>query len=230
MIIICTNGWENTPLLASIWLLPVLGNGLFTIAGMIEVKLHRGYFWRPTKLGWWVAWSDFFGSLLFTVGSFSGYGVSAPVANAFNVLGAVLFTYASFLGCIQWKLNQYGNSFLPQLNLGKLPKQVRNRATQYYQLFFLFVCMLQLACEVTKISASVLREADESGVLKSNIQFGLEQILPIGVPMGMLLWSSATSGTKEVPPYSYVLWWLRFLVLAETAASLLFLPLIFADF
>lgn len=105
-----------------------------------------------------------------------------------------------------WSLEQYGNSYLPELNIARPSEQ---RSVRWYHLFFTFVYCLNITLSVTGISMAA----------RCNGVRIVDQLLKLLIPTGLLILSSAVHTVPEGPPFSYLLWWLRFTMLYQLAVD-----------
>ena len=95
-----------------------LGSCLFVAGAALEVWHNDGFrHFRPRKLAFWTAWCDLAGSLLFLAGSLAMYAEDEDAVDWCFVVGCVFFLASSLCGLWMWKLEQYGNTYLPELNL-----------------------------------------------------------------------------------------------------------------
>lgn len=189
------------------WWMGFFGGLGFTIAGLCEVIAHKGWKFRPHKMGWWVSWFNFFGGSLFAVAAAIGFyfEVSPEYALAAKwsyLIGSFLYLIGSILSLTMWKTEQFGLAFMPELNLTE-EKNKRNTVS-FVQLPFLFMYCCTSAISVTGLVYSWC--ADDYWDHFSTF------ILALVIPTGVLCLGSVIHRVPEEPPYSYLLWFLRFIM------------------
>jgi hypothetical protein len=109
---------------------------------------------------------------------------------------------------------QYGNTYLPELNLVK-PTGAKQRLAgggtmvQGFQVFFVLLYTAVLTLSVATISLTMRCDPDRA----------LGTILDLLVPLGMIGLGSAIHTIPEGPPFSYLLWWLRLAMAAQLVSE-----------
>lgn len=220
----------------------VAGSVLFVGGAALEVWHNQGFnHFRPKKLAFWVSWCDLVGSLLFLAGSACGTATlfvddgdddssaSQETKPRLNdgltytfVVGSAFFLGSSLAGLWMWKLEQYGNTYLPELNTTK-PSVLR--AVKGYQVFFALVYATILTVAVTGISLSVrCGKSGKDGAVRTQ-----DQVLRVFIPLGLLAVGSIVHATPEVAPFSYLLWWFRVAMLYQLFVEILELGTICND-
>lgn len=192
----------------------VMGSCLFVAGASLEVWHNDGFtHFRPRKLAFWTAWCDLAGSLLFLAGSLAMYAEDQDDAVDWCfVAGCVFFLASSLCGLWMWKLEQYGNTYLPELNLTGPSRDARGLVrVRGFQVFFVLVYAAILTLATSNISLAA-RCAPER-VLSS--------VLGVLMPLGLLALGSALHTVPEGPPFSYLLWWFRAAMLYQLAVEAL---------
>lgn len=178
----------------------------FTIGGAVSFMNNQCYKWRPYKLGWWCAHFNMYGGLLFlfpcVVAIARGEDNTAWVVMPY-LIGSSLYLVSAVISLLMWKMDMFGGAMEPRLNL-VLSRHKRTRKYQVYQLPFL-VLYAFTAC----VGISYLNYALQCDVPAITMSDGLfATILPIGI----LALGSVIHRTPEIAPWSYLLWFLRFIM------------------
>jgi len=189
------------------WWMGFFGGVGFTLGGLCELIAHKFWKFRPHKLGWWIAYVNFTGGLLFAIAAAIGfyYEVSPQYALAAKwayLIGSIFYLIGGVLSLLMWKTEQFGLAFMPELNLTK-SKNKRNTVS-FLQLPFLFMYCCTSAISVSGIVYTVCA-GDRWNVVS-------DQILSLVIPTGVLCLGSVIHRVPEEPPYSYLLWFLRFIM------------------
>jgi len=189
------------------WWMGFFGGVGFTLGGACELIAIKFWKWRPHKLGWWVAYLNFTGGLLFAIAAAIGFYYEespqyALAAKWCYLIGSISYLFGSVLSLVMWKTEQFGLAFMPQLNLTK-NKNKRNTVS-YIQLPFLFLYCVTSAVSVSGIVYSHCA-GDDWDIVSSFI-------LGLVIPTGVLCLGSVIHRVPEEPPYSYLLWFLRFIM------------------
>jgi len=103
-------------------------------------------------------------------------------------------------------MEQYGNTYAPELNLTK-PSVTHGAVprVQGFQVFFVGVYATILTLSVTTISLT--QQCEPARVAGS--------VLDLFIPLGLLGLGSALHTVPEGPPFSYLLWWFRVAMLYQ---------------
>jgi hypothetical protein len=189
-----------------------VGSLFFTFGASYELSHNHGLRFRPSRLGWWISWSDTMGSVLFLIGALNMYpGVIAEweklsvngqvyASDLSFLLGSFFFLFSSLGGLWMWKLEQFGNTYLPRLNITQ-PYHITSakRSVKGYHLFFTLV----YCCNITLATVNI------SLAIRCDLSQLPGMVLRILIPAGLLVVSSVIHMIPEGPPFSYLLWWLR---------------------
>jgi len=189
------------------WWMGFFGGVGFTLGGVCELIAYKFWKFRPYKLGWWVAYVNCTGGLLFAIAAAIGfyYEVSPQYALAAKwsyLIGSIFYLIGGMLSLVMWKTEQFGLAFMPELNLTK--DKNKRHTVSFLQLPFLFMYCCTSAVSVSGIVYSYCA-GDHWNVISSFI-------LSLVIPTGVLCLGSVIHRVPEEPPYSYLLWFLRFIM------------------
>ena len=185
------------------------GSVLFVTGASLEVWVNDGFaHFRPHKLAFWISWADLIGSVLFVVGSLSLFWGNELLLDLGFLVGCFFFLCSSLLGMWMWKLEQYGNTYLPNINISK-PSEAR--AVRGYQILF---ALVYATCITLAVSGIAINIRCAGGVYDRNnglsaLMLVPHQVLDMFIPLGLLALGSALHVIPEGPPFSYLLWWFR---------------------
>mmetsp|Transcript_37560 Transcript_37560/g.48584 ORF Transcript_37560/g.48584 Transcript_37560/m.48584 type:complete len:147 (-) Transcript_37560:359-799(-) len=124
------------------------------------------------------------------------------------IIGSFFFLVSSLSGLWMWKLEQYGNSYLPEINMAK-PSKKSN--IEGFQVFFVLIYCLNITFSIVNMSMSV----------RCNKTQLPSQLLRIIIPVGLLALSSVIHMIPEKPPFSYLLWWLRWSMIYQLVVDII---------
>jgi len=197
------------------WWMGFFGGIGFTLGGIFECIAYKFWKWRPYKLGWWVAYVNVTGGTLFAIAAAIGfyYEVSPKYALAAKwayLIGSIFYLIGGILSLVMWKTEQFGLGFLPELNLTK--EKDKRKTVSFIQLPFLIMYCCTSAVSVTGIVYTYC--AGHAWYKVSMF------ILALVIPTGVLCLGSVIHRVPEEPPYSYLLWFLRFVMTWLTVNNL----------
>eukprot|EP01084_Bolivina_argentea_P259972 438877_1 len=194
--------WDN------IWIIykicSFIGNTCFCIAGLMAMYLNECWKWKPYRLEWFVSWFNGIGGLLFFIA-----GIVA-LFNDFMVpwlylFGSICYLIASIAALMMWKLQQFGYIYMPELNKKQQTygvwKKKRN-IVLYRDILFINLYVITAALAITSISYAVQCKRYSDWIKNYSL-------IAIG-SLGVLLLGSVIHTEPEKPPFSYLLWFLRF--------------------
>lgn len=189
------------------WWMGFFGGIGFTLGGIFELIAYKFWKWRPYKLGWWVAYVNTTGGTLFAIAAAIGFYYEVSPKNALAakwayLIGSIFYLIGGILSLVMWKTEQFGLAFMPELNLTK--EKDKRKTVSFLQLPFLIMYCCTSAMSVTGIVYSYCAGDDWNVVSKF--------ILSMVIPTGVLCLGSVIHRVPEEPPYSYLLWFLRFIM------------------
>jgi len=203
--------WANFP-----WFMGFFGGVGFTLGGACEMISTKFWKCRPYKLSWWVAYLDFIGGFLFAFAAMTGFwsevsSTCYKVTKISYLVGSLFYVFGSTLELVMWKSEQFGLAYMPTLNL---TDPINKRGTvSIVQLPFIFLYCCTAAISVTGITYSYCSSGywiDMSGF-----------ILGLFIPAGVLSLTSVIHREPEEPPFSYLLWFLRIVMVWLTMNHLI---------
>jgi len=196
------------------WLIarvPLLaGSVCFGLGGLGEMKLNKCWKWTPYKLGWYTAWFNSVGGILFFGAgmAFISTGNELVVQIPY-VLGSAGYVIGSVMSLIMWKLQQFGLVYLPDLNRQYIyyyrsdqNKHDRREIVMYTDIFFLCLYVISAATGIYAVTFAVLCEEYRDW----SKNFAVATLGAIGV----VVLGSAMHRVPKKKPYSHLLWFMRF--------------------
>jgi len=194
--------WSSFP-----WWMSFFGGCGFTLGGICEMIAHKFWKFRPHKLGWWTAYFNFVGGFLFVIAAAIGFWFEvdpmyAKASKWAYLVGSFSYLCGGMLSLVMWKSEQFGLAFMPMLNLTN--ENNKRHTVSFLQLPFLFMYCCTSAISVSGIVYTYCA-SDHWNVVSSFV-------LSLVIPTGVLGLASVIHRVPEKPPYSYLLWFLRFIM------------------
>ena len=190
----------------------IIGGIFFFLGGYYGFRLNYCLKFRPHRLGWWVAWFNFFGGILFGIGGFGCLWINSNhlfwqklyyfLTTLPYLIGSLFYLIGSVGTLIMWKLEQFGLAFLPKINI--VNQNDRKHTINFKQLFFIL-----LYCVVICIA---LIGGVYSQFCHKYRDWIKDFLFAMILPFGMLVICSIIHRDPEKKPYAYLLWFVRVMI------------------
>ena len=216
-----------------IWVPGIFGSIGFVIGGGCECYLNQVHRCSLRSSAHWLAVMNFLGGLLFLMAATMGSAAIAPsrwLVDLPYCIGSAAFGTGSLFGLWMWKCEQYGLALIPQINLGlrtnEPDEQTLSMHAQYgcgrssaSQLPWLALYMINASTSVAGIGLVLCAHLwkYEEGI-ESYHQVA-EAFLNFALSHGILLLGSVVHHVPTARPHSWLLLYMRGVLLLYTANS-----------
>ena len=177
------------------------------VTGLLAMYLNKCWRWKPHSLGWIVSWLNGVGGFFFFIAGLTGFMQEIEFITPWAYLcGSFCYLLGSIGALVMWKLQQFGYIYMPELNQNKqrsygVWKKQRNTVL-YRDIFFINLYIITAALAISSISYAVQCKRYSDWIKNY-------ALIAIGA-LGVLLLGSVIHFEPEKPPFSYLLWFLRF--------------------
>jgi len=227
---VASGPWQEQLL---IWVPGALGSLGFVAGASCECFLNDIAHFSPHASSHWLSVMNLLGSMLFLLAATSGSidlagSISlAPLVDLLYFLGSVSFGVGSLFGLWMWKCEQYGLAMIPQINLGlrmsEPDSHVISMHAQYgcgrssaSQLPWLFLYMINASASVADVGLATRKHLWNQ---ESDIHRVIEGFLNFALSHGILMLGSVVHHVPTAAPHSWLLKYMRCVMLLYTANS-----------